>query len=266
MNSYDKLGVLLDKVRQERPLVHHLTNYVSANDSANIVLAIGGSPLMADSIDEMNEIVPKVNSLVVNLGTLNIERAKVIDKACKIAYENKIPIILDPVGVGGAKLRQQTAAKIIDKVTVVRGNVSEIKCLMGIQANQRGVDADPKDDIDLLVAKEYSKALNLVLAVSGETDMVIYGNQAYKISNGSHYLTKITGSGCMVTSLIGTFCAVSDDHISSSLLGILIMGVAGELNHHVGETKGMGSFKVSLFDTISKFDRTLLKEGNVVYE
>ena len=263
-NKY--LTVLLEKVRKEKPLVHHLTNYVSANDCANMVLAVGGSPIMADSIDEMEEIVPKVNSLVVNLGTLNIERAKVIIKACEIAYENKIPIILDPVGISGTKLRQDTAAKIIDKVAVVRGNVSEIRCLMGLQANQRGVDTNPEEPLDLSLAKKYSKAQNVVLAVSGKIDLVIYCEKIYKVNNGSHYLTKITGTGCMVSSLIGTFCGVSEDYMSSALLGFMVMGIAGEINHLIGDQKGMGSFKVSLFDTISKFDRNQLEEGNIVHE
>lgn len=257
---------ILNKVRNDKPLVHHLTNYITANDSANIVLAVGGSPLMADSIDEIEEIIPKVKSLVVNLGTLNKQRAEVIINACAIAHKNNIPVILDPVGVTGTNLRQQTAKAILDKVTVIKGNLSEIRSLSGLKSKQVGVDVYPHEQLAVEEVKELSKRLNCVVAVTGETDAIAYIDSIVKVENGSIFLTKITGAGCMISSLIGTYCAVTNDYFAATTLGITAMALAGERAHSSGEQLGIGSFKVNLFDNISKFDALMFKEAKISYE
>ena len=260
----------LNRVKARKPLVHHITNYVTVNDCANIVLAIGASPVMADDLEEVEEMVGFAGALVINIGTLNTRTIEAMSKAGIKAKMLGIPVILDPVGVGATALRTGTAQNFIAKVKpdVIRGNMSEIKVLSGLHAKIKGVDslADSQDAV--AIARELSRRFACVIAVTGKTDIIAYKNQLCTIRNGHEKLSQVTGTGCMSTSLIGAYCGASDNYFAATAAGIMTMGLAGEIAYRsLCGDEGIGTFKVRLFDAVSNMAaETLLKGGKVIYE
>lgn len=259
---------LLQQVKDKKPLIHHLTNYVTVNDCANVVLAIGGSPIMADFIDEIDELVPKADALLVNLGTLNKHRGDSILRACSVANTNHIPIVLDPVGVSASSFRLQILKEIISnyKIAIIKGNASEIRTVAGLASSSKGVDATEGEEVTPAELRKLSHKLNSVIALTGEKDVITYNDNVISIANGSKFLAQLTGTGCMIGSIIATFASVTNDFLSAATLGVLIMGVAGELSHPMALEKGMGSFKISIFDSISKIDENVLRKVAKIYE
>ncbi|MDP4179085.1 MAG: hydroxyethylthiazole kinase [Bacillota bacterium] len=261
MDINKSVSEALKNVKAKNPLVHHITNYVTVNDCANVVLAIGGSPVMADDISEVEDMVSIASSLVLNIGTLNSRTIESMIKAGKKANELKIPVILDPVGAGATPFRTETALKIINsvKLAVIRGNSSEIKTISGITAKTKGVDAGKetlsKEEALKLgknVAEELSEKLGSVIAITGKTDIVSYKNKTYFIENGHKMLSKITGTGCMCTSLIGSYLGANENYHLSAIAGIVSMGIAGELAYNIISKRhgGSGNFKIELLDAI----------------
>ncbi|KAB3531529.1 hydroxyethylthiazole kinase [Alkaliphilus serpentinus] len=255
---------ILKKIKNKKPLIHHITNYVTATDCANTVLALGASAVMADDPLEVEEVVIHSDALVLNMGTLNQQKIEAFILAGRKANDLGIPIILDPVGVGGTKLRSEALKRILKeiKVSVIRGNMSEIKHIYGIEEMTRGVDSisDSKDG-----GKEISKAIaqrhKCVVAITGEIDYISDGNQTFSIRNGHKMLTNITGTGCMTTSLIGVCCGATKDIFMATALAISIMGIAGERAYEdLQDKSGIGSFKVHLLDAIGGFTIELLEE------
>lgn len=263
VNSF---GSLLDKVRACKPLVHHITNYVTVNDCANITLAIGASPVMADSILEVSDISSISSALVLNIGTLNERTIPSMVAAGKAANERGIPVILDPVGVGASKFRNDTALDLIANVrlNVLRGNISEIRFIAGLSSETRGVDASESDLSDLdsagKIAKTLAQKLGCVVVISGATDVVSDGVRTFYIENGHYLLSKLTGSGCMCSSLIGSFCGASgDDYLLAAAAAMLCMGVVGELAYEQAGLRGNGSFHAALHDAVSLLDAKTLE-------
>lgn len=229
---------LLKNVRQQAPLVHCITNYVTVNDVANMVLAVGGSPIMADDEREVEEITSKSDALYINLGTLNARTIKSMVLAGRMANAHNIPLVLDPVGVGISKLRYDTAKELIQQVhfSVVRGNMSEIKVLVKGQGRTKGVDVAASDEINsdnlnqyVDFAKQAAKFLNCVVAISGAIDIVSDGKVAYCLYGGNKMMSRITGTGCQLSGMVATFLGVNSSEVmQSTAAAISMMNICGE--------------------------------------
>lgn len=261
----------LEQVRRVQPLVHHITNYVTVNDCANITLAIGGSPIMADAIEEAPEIAGVSAALVLNMGTLNSRTLESMLAAGKAAGQKGVPVVFDPVGAGASGYRNEAAKALMQAVkpVVVRGNVSEILFLAGQTAKTKGVDASAQDLKDVMQVQALAKGLagesHCVVAVTGKTDVITDGNSVICVENGTPKLSLLTGTGCMCTSLIGAFCGANPAMpLQATAAALLCMGVCGEIAWENTGEAGNGSFRAALHDAMSKLNRnTLLERGNV---
>ena len=229
----------LELVRQRVPLVHNITNYVTVNDVANAELAIGGSALMADDINEIEDMVALASCTNINMGTLNERTIESMIAAGKAATKTDTPMVFDPVGAGASKLRNQTSQNILSQTspTVIRGNLSEISFVAGLSASTKGVDSSQADECNdpVQVAKGVAASHNCVVAITGAVDVVTDGDTVIKISNGSAQMSKITGTGCMCDGLIGCFVGALDDHSNkrdvaiATAAAIMSMGISGEI-------------------------------------
>lgn len=255
MENIKAIVQLLRDVKNKKPLVHHLTNYVTVNDCANIVLALGGSPVMADDAGEVEEMVGIASALVINIGTLNVRTIESMLLAGKKANQLGIPVVLDPVGAGATSLRTNTAAKLIHeiKLAVLRGNMSEIKVVAGVDALTRGVDSVDNGAGGEEIASSLAKRLDCIVAITGARDIVSDGSRIGLIDNGDQLLAKISGTGCMATSLIGCYAGVTTDSYLAACAGLVTMGVAGEKAvASLNPTEGIGTYKVKLMDGIDQ--------------
>ena len=270
MELREKIVLNLRLVKEQSPLIHHITNYVTVNDCANIVLAIGGSPVMADDQEEVAEMVGFASALVLNIGTLNARTINSMLIAGVKAKELGVPVILDPVGVGATTLRTNTAEKIIMslKPEVIRGNMSEIKVLAGQNVAIKGVDSIADEQGSSVIAKSFAAELGCVIAITGKTDVVSDGCKVCLIDNGHRILADVTGTGCMTTSLVGTFCGVTKDYYSATVAGIISMGLAGEIAHaSLCPGEGIGTFRNRLMDSIYNLTPEILAtKGKISYE
>lgn len=263
MNASNTAAVILEKVKKNKPLIHHITNYVTAGDCANVVLAFGGYAVMADDPMEVEEVVAQSSALVINIGTINCKRVESFILAGKKANSLGIPVVLDPVGIGATKFRSEAVYGLLAeiKISVLRGNMSEIKHIYGIKDLSRGIDSTSNSkeggrEISMAVANQ----LKCVVAITGETDYISNGENTYSIENGHPMLTRVTGTGCMTTSLIAACCGTGQDPLWSAITGITLMGVAGEIAYESlsAETQ-VGTFREMLFNTIGGFNMELFK-------
>lgn len=261
-------------VRERRPLVHCITNYVTVNDCANALLAVGAAPVMADDGEEVAEIAGLAQAVVLNIGTLNRRTLASMVGAGQRASALGRPVVLDPVGAGASRLRTDAAWTLLRevKVSVVRGNLSEVKALIGVRAATRGVDAAEEDmrSEGLQGAAASAKALarrtGAVVAVTGATDVVADGRAKHIVAvhNGHPLLARITGSGCMLSAVVGAFCAASPEQLPEAVAAALgMLGVAGEqaAARVERERAGTGSFRVWLMDALSQLDAGALAGG-----
>lgn len=261
-----QLRELMERVRERAPLVHHLTNYVTVNDCANMTLALGASPVMADDAAEAGDMVALADALVLNIGTLNHRTIDSMLLAGARANEKDIPVILDPVGCGATPLRTAAAEKIIRnvKISVVRGNISEVSCLAGLEGRAKGVDASAKDAGNdfCAVAKAAAEKLSCIAAVTGVTDHISDGTRAVVVSNGCAAMSKITGTGCMCSSAIGAFCGASPkDIFAAAAAAVMCMGLCGETAWEAAKDEGLGHFHMALFDAAGKMNGDILEKG-----
>jgi len=264
---------IFENVRNKHPLVHCITNYVTVNDCANILLAAGAAPIMADDISEVREITSICNALAVNIGTLNERTIESMIEAGKEAVRLGHPVVLDPVGAGASKLRTDTAFRLMDEVkfTVIRGNISEIKTIAIGSGNTRGVDADVSDAVteaNLLEAVRFvqkvSREKNAVIAVTGAIDIVANSEKAYVIRNGHPMMSKITGTGCMLTVLMAAYCSANpQDPLGAVAASVATMGLCGEAAYiKTQELKGgTGTFRTMLIDAMSRLNSETFKKG-----
>lgn len=264
---------ILEDVRHRAPVVHCITNYVTVNDCANVLLACGASPIMADDEDEVEDITKLSSALNLNIGTLNKRTVKSMYKAAKVANEIDIPVILDPVGAGASALRTETALNLISdiKISVIRGNMSEIRALARGYGLTRGVDVNVKDIVtesnlveSVEFAKELSKKLNVVIAATGAIDVIADSKGAYIVRNGVEMLSRITGSGCMLSALTAAFCSSNKTRLKeASTASVLLMGISGEIayRHMIATKAGHGLFPSYLIDEIGKADTSTFIEG-----
>lgn len=264
---------ILENVKRQMPLVHSITNYVTVNDCANIILASGGSPIMADDVGEVSDITSICSSLVINIGTLNERTIDSMITAGKKANELSHPVILDPVGVGASKLRNQTALHLLKEIefAVIRGNISEIKFLAGSNAATKGVDADQADlitpdnlDNAIKLSKGLSKETGAVIVITGETDIVTEGEKVYLVKNGHSMMSLVSGTGCMLSSVIGSFVGANYDSIlKATTTAVTAMALCGELAYKRLEEQdgGTGTYRTLIIDFMSKIDSRMLKDG-----
>ena len=269
MEMCEKVSKLVNQVREKNPLVHHITNYVTVNDCANITLAIGGSPVMADDINEAAEMTSVASALVINIGTLNSRTIESMMASGKRANELGIPVVLDPVGVGATAFRTKTTENLIKniKFSVVRGNYSEIKILAGEMAKLKGVDSTGSEEGAEKIALSLSKKLNCIIAITGARDVISDGSRICIIENGNSMLSKITGTGCMATSLIGSFCGASSDYYLSTIAAITAMGIAGEKSFEALAVKTyLGDFKTFILNAIASLTEEDILVGGKLYE
>ena len=252
---------ILNEIRNNSPLVHNITNYVVMNNTANALLSIGASPVMAHSLDEVEDIISISSSLVINMGTLSELWVDSMIKAGKKANQLKKPIVFDPVGVGASSYRTEIAKEIIEKTSpsVIRGNASEIMVLAQLSSVTKGVDSTAKTVEALDGAIQLSKELNNTVVVSGETDYIVTRNKVSSINNGREIMSKVTGMGCTATSVIGASVAVEDDVHEAAVFSMALMGVAGEIAE--SKSNGPGSFQISFLDTLSSISSKIISDN-----
>ena len=242
---------ILGSVRLRRPLIHHITNYVTVNDCANITLCAGGSPVMADAHEEVAEMAAVSSSLVLNIGTLNSDLIESMLIAGAAANTRNIPIILDPVGAGATRYRTESAHRLLEEldISILKGNAGEIGVLAGAQGVVRGVDSEGLKGNSIEIAREYAKVERLTVVISGETDIVTDGSRTLLVENGDPLMGMICGTGCMATSVVGTFAAVCEDPVMASAGALAAFGIAGEkATERCGRP---GAFRVALFDELA---------------
>jgi hydroxyethylthiazole kinase len=247
-----QISDLFAHVRKKRPLIHHITNYVTANDCANITIAAGGSPVMADAPEEVCEMVTFSGALVLNIGTLNKEQIESMLLAGGMANDRRIPIVLDPVGVGATAYRTECAQRLLDElqITILKGNAGEIATLAGSAAAYvRGVDSHGVSGDMVKTAQQFANREVLTVVVSGAADIVTDGNRILMVENGHPMLGTISGTGCMAASVIGAFIAEADDPVIASAAALASFGIAGE--KAAACARGPFSFKTALFDEMA---------------
>jgi hydroxyethylthiazole kinase len=258
----EKAGENLKQVRERKPLVHNITNYVVMNSTANALLACGASPVMAHAVEEVEEMVALAGALVINIGTLSTPWIDSMMTAGIKANALQIPVILDPVGSGATELRTQTAKRLIKEITfsVIRGNASEILSLSSEKSKAtKGVDAVHSVDQALATAISMAKELDTTLAITGEEDLITDGTTAFRVSNGHPMMVNLTGTGCMATAIIGAFLAVTPESLEAATTALSFFGLAGE--KAAAQSKGPGSFQTALLDVLYLMTEEELKSG-----
>lgn len=272
----ERISDILIDVRNKKPIVHCITNNVTINDCANAILSVGGSPIMTNSIKETEEVTSFSNSLLLNIGTLNDQQIDSMILSGKKAKSLNIPIVFDPVASGATKYRTESSKKILKDVKpdIIRGNISEIKSLLDINDDmQRGVDASNKnyDESTINNIIKLSNETNSIIVATGKIDIICFKKNVFLIKNGSKLLSYITGTGCMLSSIISCYSGLfqSNDKnnlLKSSLIGTLIMGISGELsekkikesNISLSTRINIGTFHSELFNNFYNIDKDVL--------
>lgn len=243
------LWTLIVRVRDKAPLVHNITNFVVMNNTANALLAIGASPAMIHSVDEVEDFVTISQALVVNIGTLDSAWITACKLAAMKANKVGIPWILDPVGVGATPYRQTTANALVQlKPTVIRGNGSEILTIAQQAGEGRGVDSLHGSETAVNAAQHLATLTKGIVAITGAVDYVTDGTQVVEIHNGHPLMARVTGLGCSATAVIGAFLAVELDAFTATVAALTFFGVAGELAAE--KSPGPGTLQVALLDTL----------------
>jgi len=250
-----RAGDDLAAIRERKPLVHQITNYVVMNETANATLALGALPVMAHAVEEVEEMASVAGALVLNIGTLSKHWIEAMLLAARAANSAQVPVVLDPVGAGATRLRTETARKILDvtEVAVVRGNAAEVATLAGRDAEIRGVESIEASDSGAELAAAAAAALGCVASVTGPVDHVSDGERTIAIANGDALLGTVSGTGCMSTAITGCFLAVAPDRpLEAAAEALVAFGVAGE-DAAVG-ARGPGTFHAALYDALYNLD------------
>ncbi|WP_433748353.1 hydroxyethylthiazole kinase [Falsibacillus pallidus] len=249
MNISEKL----ERLREMKPLVHNITNVVVTNFTANGLLALGASPVMAYAKEEVEEMASIAGAVVLNIGTLNKEVIDSMILAGKAANQQGVPVLLDPVGAGATRFRTDMANKILEEVQidVIRGNAAEIANLLGIDWQIKGVDAgDGKGDA-AEIALQAAKKWNCTAVVTGKIDSASDGKDTYLIENGHPMMTQVTGTGCLLTSVIGSYCAVESNHLAAAVAALTSYGIAAEMAAVKTGELGPGSFQIQFLNELA---------------
>ena len=260
VNYSEQIATNLALVRAKKPLIHNITNYVVMNSTANALLAMGASPIMAHCREEVEELVAIAGALVLNIGTLSPDWIDSMEIAGKKARELGIPVILDPVGSGATKLRTDSCFRLIDKVapTVIRGNASEVLSLAKAGSKTKGVDSIHSVDDAAESARILAKELGCTLAITGPVDLVTDGKREVRISNGHPLMGYVTGTGCAATTTIAAFLAVEKDPVVATTCGLVLFGLAGEIAAE--HTSAPGIFWIAMLDALYTITPELLSQ------
>ena len=264
------------QVAARRPLVHCITNYVTAQDVANMILACGASPIMADELQEVAQITAASDALVLNLGTLQERTVASMRSAAQAANEKGIPIVLDPVGIGASTFRGRTSLPLLSRTrfAVIRGNYAELAFLTGEEDCGRGVDSIEDRKKETAQAEKTQKAVttarllarqyDCVAVLTGAIDVITDGDRTVLVSNGVPQMRRVTGTGCMLSGVIGAYIGANEDIFGATVSAVAAMGIAGELSWERNGKTGLGSFRVGLFDAMGQMeDATLAQRGKL---
>lgn len=265
---------IIENTRKKCPLIHCITNYVTVNDVANIVLACGASPIMADEIKEVSDMQAICNALVINIGTLNQRTVESMIEAGKTANKLGHPVVLDPVGAGATPYRSEVVKRLLDEVSfdVIKGNISEIKAIVFNSNKTKGVDASALDlvtmdnlDETIEFTKKLSKITGSIIAITGPIDVICDANKAYYCLNGTKNMGKITGTGCMAAGVTASYLVSNlDNKLEAVAMSIAAVGLAGEISEK--KALGTGSLHIGLIDAISNLTDEELAKGLQLYE
>jgi hydroxyethylthiazole kinase len=262
----------IENVRRKKPLIHNITNYVTVNDVANVLLACGASPIMSDDLEEVEEITSICGGLNINIGTLNENTILSMFRAGKKANELGHTVLLDPVGSGASKLRTDTAVSLMKEIkfNAIRGNISEIKTLALGNGSTKGVDADVADAIteDILdnaitFVKAYAKKTGCIIAVTGAIDIISDGDKCYVIRNGRAEMSRITGTGCQLSAIMTAFLVANpENELEAAAAAVCAMGLAGEIAwNNMNPCDGNSTYRNRIIDAIYNMDGKTLEEG-----
>jgi hydroxyethylthiazole kinase len=254
------ISEILDRVRRERPLVHHITNWVTIYDCANIVRAFGALPVMAHAIEEAADMAGISSALVLNIGTLTPELIESMISAGLRANDRGIPVVLDAVGVGATRLRNEKAAELLERihVDIIKGNASEIARLAGEDVVTKGVETSEVSSDPAEIVRRLARARSAVAVITGKEDFVSDGSRVFVVRNGHAMMGAIVGTGCMAASVIGAFAGVERDRAMAAAAALACYGIAGELA--AARSSGPGSFKTAFYDEAYALDSRTVRE------
>lgn len=250
----------IEQIRNQGPLIHNITNYVVMNITANALLAIGASPVMAHALPEVEDMAGLAGALVINIGTLSDDWIAAMFKAAEKAAERKKPIILDPVGAGATSYRTRTAKSLMRAAApaIIRGNASEIMALTETGASTKGVDSTSASDQALDAADALAREFACSVCVTGAVDFIVSTRGVTAVKNGHPMMPRVTGLGCTATALCGAFAAVNPDYDKAAAQAMAVMGIAGEM---AAETAaGPGSFQVGFIDALYRISEMDIKK------
>jgi hydroxyethylthiazole kinase len=252
---------IMARVRSRRPLVHHITNFVVMNITANITLCAGALPVMAHAEEEAAEMTSGAGALVLNLGTLWPEEVEAMLAAAHCANERGIPVVLDPVGAGATRLRTDTARRLLGElsISIVRGNVAEIAVLAGAAAKISGVESVFVADDSANVAVRFARQYGCVASVTGPIDVVTDGPRLLRVANGHPMMSAVTGTGCMATAIVAAYAAVEPDYVTAAASALAAYGLAGQIAAE--RAQGPGTFQVHIFDALAGLTEEALCAG-----
>jgi hydroxyethylthiazole kinase len=251
----------LAKIRQKRPLIHNITNFVVMNTTANTILAVGASPIMAHAIQEVGEIAAFSGAVLLNIGTLETDWIDAMITAGKSANARGIPVILDPVGVGATRFRSESAGRLMAEVefAIIRGNAAEIFALAGFHSRIQGVDSLQDSQEIKSKAVEIAAELHSVVAITGAEDLVSDGRNCYGISGGDPIFKQVTGTGCAASAICACFAAVEPLYLKAAAMALAYYKSAGEEAARL--SKGPGSFQMQLFDALANTSRASMENS-----
>lgn len=248
----------VEAIRAKSPLVHNITNYVVMNTTANALLAIGASPVMAHSIEEVEDMVGIAGAiggaLVINIGTLSEKWIAAMDKAMRAANEKNVPIVFDPVGAGATPYRTDTCKQLLGshRPSIIRGNASEVMALLNSDVTTKGVDSSATTDAALETAKLVAGTYGCVVSVSGETDIITDGEKIIRVAQGHALMTRVTGLGCTASAITGAFAAVNKDTLAAAAHAMAVMGICGEIA--AKKSAGPGTLQLHFYDALHNLD------------
>jgi hydroxyethylthiazole kinase len=262
-----RAAAILTRVREQKPLVHHITNMVVMNDTANATIQLGGLPVMAHAVREMAEMSSAAGALILNIGTLTPDQIDAMLLAGKQANQQGTPIILDPVGAGATTLRTEAAHTLLRNLSIqiIRGNAGEIGAVSGMGGTMRGVESIGSDASADEMARHTARTHNAIVAITGKRDIVSDGTRTLGVDNGHRWLTTLTGTGCMATTAIATFAAVArDDYLAAAASALAAYGLAAELA--ADHARGPGTFRAAFLDALYHLTPEQVAEGARIAE
>jgi hydroxyethylthiazole kinase len=241
---------ILQKVREQKPLVHHITNWVTIYDCANVVRAVGALPVMAHAEEEVADMAVLASALVLNIGTLTADVVEAMKIAGEAANAKKIPVVLDAVGAGATKFRDDKTTELLKElqIDIIKGNSSEIAKVAGMDVYTKGVEAGKVEGNLIEIATTLARKREATVVITGKQDIITDGTSLYVCNNGHSMMGNIVGTGCMATSVIGAFAAVERDYAKAASAALAVFGIAGELAAQ--QSAGPGTFKVNLYDAL----------------